>query len=156
MTPGLRSAITSLGAGVTIQQLEIMRQVVTAQQTTDRFGMFLFGAFAAIALLLAAVGIYGVMAFAVVQRTHEIGVRMALGARRHEVVMLIVRGGMVKAGADRHRNWPCRLLWSGRLMRTTLYGIQSIDFGSLLAVGALLLDSGATCMLGARSPFGSC
>ena len=55
MTSGLRSAVASLGAGFTIERIETMREVVTAQQTTDRFGMFLFGAFAAIALLLAGV-----------------------------------------------------------------------------------------------------
>jgi putative ABC transport system permease protein len=99
--------------------------------------MFLLAAFAAIALLLAAVGIYGVMAFAVAQRTHEIGVRMALGARHSEVVMLIVRGGMrlalIGIGIGLFGGFGL-----GRLMHTTLYGIQSADFGSLLAVAALL------------------
>jgi putative ABC transport system permease protein len=137
VTTGLRSAVASLGAGLSIDRLETMREVVTAQQTTDRFGMFLFGAFAAIALLLAAVGIYGVMAFAVAQRTHEIGVRMALGARHSEVVILIVRGGMRLALIG----IAIGLLGAfglGRLMHTTLYGIQSADFGSLLTVAALL------------------
>jgi len=150
VTPGLRNAVASMGAGLSIERLENMRQVVNAQQSTDRFEMFLFGAFASIALLLAAVGIYGVMAFAVAQRTHEIGVRMALGATRREVVTLIVRGGMRMAligifiglvGA----------YGLGRLMHTTLYGIQSTDFGSLLVVAALLLTVALiACWLPAR------
>jgi putative ABC transport system permease protein len=150
VTPGLRSAITSMGAGLSIDRLENMRQVVSAQQSTDRFGMFLFGAFAFIALLLAAVGIYGVMAFAVAQRTHEIGVRMALGARRHEVVTLIVRGGMRLAliGIAIGLAGAYGL---GRLMHTTLYGIQSADLGSLFAVAALLLTVALiACWLPAR------
>jgi putative ABC transport system permease protein len=100
--------------------------------------MALFGGFAAVALLLAAVGIYGVMSFAVAQRSHEIGVRMALGARRSEVVVLMVRGGMRLAliGIAIGLAGAYGL---GRLMHTTLYGVESADLGSLTAVAALLL-----------------
>ena len=137
VTGGLRSAIASAAPGVTINQLEIMQKVVDDQRTGDRFGMVLFGGFAAVALLLAAVGIYGVMAFAVAQRTHEIGVRMALGARRREVVLLMVRGEMRLAllGIAIGLSGAYGLC---RLMRSTLYGVESADVGSLAAVAALL------------------
>jgi putative ABC transport system permease protein len=112
--------------------------------------MVLFACFAAIALLLAAVGIYGVMAFAVSQRTHEIGVRMALGARRREVVVLVARGGMQLAliGIVIGMAGAYGL---GRLMQSTLYGVGAVDFGSLAAVSVLLLGiAGLACWLPAR------
>jgi putative ABC transport system permease protein len=147
---GLRSAITTSAPGTSIAELEMMQQLVDSKRTGDRFGMVLFSGFAAVALLLAAVGIYGVMAFAVAQRSHEIGVRMALGAARSEVVLLVVRGGMRLAliGIAIGLAGAYGL---GRLMRTTLYGVESADLGSLAAVAALLLLVAAVaCWLPAR------
>jgi putative ABC transport system permease protein len=115
-----------------------MQQTVDAQLTGDRFGMVLFGSFAVLALLLAALGIYGVMAFAVAQRSHEIGVRMALGAQQRDVVRLILFEGMrmalVGVGIG-----LVGVLTVGRLMRGTLYGIETIDGGSFALVALLLL-----------------
>jgi putative ABC transport system permease protein len=150
VTGGLRSAVDSAAPGMTINKLEMMQAVVDGQRTGDRFGVTLFGGFAAVALLLAAVGIYGVMSFAVAQRTHEIGVRMALGARRSEVVMLVVRGGMRLAlmGIVIGLAGAYGL---GRLMHTTLYGVEAADFGSLTAVAALLFIAAMlACWLPAR------
>jgi putative ABC transport system permease protein len=115
-----------------------MQQLIESGLVNDRFGMALFAAFAALALILAALGIYGVMAFAVAQRTHEIGIRMALGAQKGDVVSLIVRGGMRLAliGALLGLAGAFTL---GRLMHSTLYGVASLDYFSFTFVAALLL-----------------
>ena len=147
---GLRGAVSSAVPGMSISKLEVMQQIVDDQRSSDRFGMVLFVGFAAVALLLAAVGIYGVMAFAVAQRTHEIGVRMALGARRWEVVILIVQDGMRLAFIG----LVVGLVGAyglGRLMHTTLYGVEATDLGSLLTVATLLFTVAlVACWLPAR------
>jgi hypothetical protein len=97
ITNALQHAVASVDAGTAIDHVETMNEVMSRQTSDDRFEMLLFGAFALVALLLASVGIYGVMSFAASQRTHEIGVRMALGARKKDVVRLMVRGGMAMA-----------------------------------------------------------
>ena len=99
--------------------------------------MILFGAFAAVALLLAVIGIYGVMSFAVVQRTHEIGVRMALGAQYSEVIRLIVGSGMRLSLLGLGIGLAGAVVL-GRLMHATLYGVQAADLYSLTAVTVLL------------------
>jgi putative ABC transport system permease protein len=86
--------------------------------------MALFGTFALLALFLAALGIYGVMAFAVTQRTQEIGVRMALGARRADVVFLMVRGGLRLALIGVTIGFAGAFAL-GRAFHSTLYGISS-------------------------------
>jgi putative ABC transport system permease protein len=99
--------------------------------------MVLFAGFAAVALLLAALGIYGVMSFAVAQRTHEIGLRMALGAQKNEVVSLIVRGG-IRLALPGMAIGLTGVLVLGRLMRSTLYGVGAVDYASTFLVAALL------------------
>jgi putative ABC transport system permease protein len=150
----LQRAIASVDAGTAIDHVETMEDVVSAQTSSDRFEMLLFAAFAAVALLLASLGIYGVMSFAVAQRTHEIGIRMALGARRSEVVALVVRGGMAMAlpGIGLGLAGAFGLGW---LMRSTLYGVKMVDAGSLAAVAVLLFTVAVlACWIPARRSAG--
>jgi putative ABC transport system permease protein len=104
----------------------------------DRFTVILFGIFAGIALLLAAIGIYGVMSYSVVQRSHEIAVRMALGSSRNRVLQLIMGEGVVLACIG-----SCLGLvgayFVGRAMRGILYGVTAIDLSAFLGVAFILL-----------------
>jgi putative ABC transport system permease protein len=138
LTSSLRRSIAQVAPTLTMTDAQTMQENVESQLTGDRFGMILFGGFAAVALLLAGLGIYGVMAFAVAQRRHEIGLRMALGAQRHQVVGLILADGMklalIGVGVG-----LVGVYLLGRLMRSTLYGIGTVDLASFLAVACLLL-----------------
>jgi putative ABC transport system permease protein len=108
-----------------------------------RFLALLLAVFAAVALLLAAVGIYGVMSYAISRRTHEIGIRISLGATRADVLRMVLRQGMVQALAGSLVGVG-GALFLGRLMARMLYGVRPNDpltFGTVsvvLAVAALL------------------
>lgn len=149
LIPQMREAVLSLNRDVPIR-FQTIEQVFSSSLNTRRFSLVLFGVFSIVALLLAAVGVYSVIAFAVAQRTQEIGVRMALGAQTADVVMLIVKQGMapVMIGIGTGVLGAFALT---RAMSTLLVGIRTDDpltFASisvLLAVVALL-----ACYLPAR------
>jgi putative ABC transport system permease protein len=104
----------------------------------DRFTMTLYSAFAAVALLLAAVGIYGVMAFTVAQREHEIGLRMALGASRGNVVNLVLKEALMLAAFGLVLGLV-GAYFVGRAMQSTLYGVGALDLSAIAAVAVVLL-----------------
>jgi putative ABC transport system permease protein len=150
VTPALRRAAAAAIPGAVIEGVRIAQVQIEEQRSTDRFEMALFGCFAGIALLLSAVGIYGVMTFVVQQRTQEVGIRMALGAERGDVVRLMLRSGLrlaiVGVAIGIAGAW---LL--GQAMHSMLYGMQTVDMMSLLAVGAVLLAVAVTaCWIPAR------
>jgi putative ABC transport system permease protein len=132
-----RRAVTSLDPALPLSAVRTMQQVVDASLQPRRFDTWLVGGFAALALFLAMLGIYGVIAFAVAQRTQEIGIRVALGATGSDVLRLFLREGLVlvltgivlgSAGA----------LAMGRFIATLLYGVQPTDVWTLATVSAVL------------------
>ena len=137
ITTSLQHAASSVMPGAAIDHVRTMTEVMEQEQSSDRFEMILFAAFAAVALLLAVIGIYGVMSFAVAQRTHEIGVRMALGARQNQVIRLIIGSGMRLSLLGLGIGLAGAVVL-GRLMHATLYGVQVTDLFSLIAVTVVL------------------
>ena len=129
MTKTIAAVVSSMDPNLSMANIKTMDQIVQQSLLGDRFIVLLFATFAGTALLLAAIGIYGVMAFVVAERTREIGLRVALGAGRSQVLQLILKEGVVLAliglgvgllGA----------LFIGRAMRSTLYGVGTIDFAA--------------------------
>jgi predicted permease len=117
---------------------QTMESVITDTMASRRFAMILLGAFAALALLLACVGIYGVMAYMVSQRTQEVGIRMALGAKRNDVLALILWRGarLVLIGIGVGIATAAALT---RLMRTLLFDVSPMDPMILACVSLLLI-----------------
>jgi len=140
MTRTIAAAVHSIDPTVALADVKTLDQIRDEALSGNRFSLLLYASFAVIALSLAAVGIYGVMAFAVGQREHEIGVRMALGASRSRVVRMILREGAMMAGAGLVLGLV-GAYFVGRAMKSTLYGVGSIDLSAFCAVGSLLLVS---------------
>jgi putative ABC transport system permease protein len=147
----IADAVLAIDPNLPLADVHTMQHVVGEVQSTDRFITALFAGFAALALLLAALGIYGVMSFAVAQRTHEIGLRMALGADAARVLTLILREGILLAVAGIAIG-AVGAWFVGRGMRTLVVGVpSSIDPAAFAAVAALLLASAvAACYIPAR------
>jgi putative ABC transport system permease protein len=146
----LSIAVQSMETDLAMYQVRTMDQIVGESLAGDRFAASLFAAFAAVALILAAIGIYGVMSFAVAQRTHEIGLRMALGAAQGQVLEMVLREGMLLAGGGLLLGLTGAYA-VGRTMKSVLYGISAIDPLAIGVVAAILVLSAAlACYLPAR------
>ena len=146
----LAATIAQVDPDLPMTSVKTMDQLVTEVLASDRWSALLFGSFAGLALLLAAVGIYGVMSFVVAQRTHEIGLRMALGARRGQVVRLVLKEGMVTALVGAGVGTLGAYL-AGRAMQGMWYGVGVMDPVAFGVVATLLLMSAAlACLLPAR------
>jgi predicted permease len=146
----IADAIRTVDPDLPMVNVRTMEQLVSESISSDRFRTALFGSFALVALLLAALGIYGVMSFLVSQRTHEIGLRMALGAPRGRVVAQVLREGMTAAGAGVLLGFGGAYL-VGRAMQGMWFGVGAIDpigFGVVAIV--LLAAALLACLVPAR------
>jgi putative ABC transport system permease protein len=115
-----------------------MDAVVDAAQSRPRFTLLLLASFAGVALVLAAVGVYGVMSYTVSRRTHEIGVRLALGAAPRSIVSMIVREGMVVASIGGVVGVAGALALT-RSMSSILYGVRPSDPLTFVTVAVILM-----------------
>jgi putative ABC transport system permease protein len=137
MTKTIAAAVHSVDPQIALASLRTMDQVRDEALGEDRYTMVLFASFAAVALLLAAVGIYGLMAFAVAQRTQEIGLRLALGAGKLGVIWLILREASQLAVVGLGIGLAGSVL-VGQTMRTTLYGVAAMDLAVIVSVAVIL------------------
>ena len=150
----MRAAIAALDPALAVAEVATMAQVMADASAPQRFSTVLLGAFAAGALLLAAVGLYGMLAFGVARRTREIGVRLALGATRHEVLGLVVRQGMTLTLAGLGLGIAGALA-ATRLMRGLLYQTEPLDLVTFASVpGILAAVALLACYLPARKAAG--
>jgi putative ABC transport system permease protein len=138
MIKTVAAAVHSVDPTLALDEIETLDQVRDEDLSGDRFNLLLYICFAALALALAAVGIYGVIAFSVSQRAHEIGIRIALGAGRERVIRMILREGVILAGVGLLLGFA-GAYFVGRAMQSTLFGVGAVDLGAVAAVGAVLL-----------------
>jgi ABC-type antimicrobial peptide transport system permease subunit len=146
----VRNTVQSLIPTIPLVRVQTVGQVLLQSLTAPRIGAELLGTFGLMALILAAIGTYGVMSYSVSQRTPEIGIRMSLGAQQGDVLRLILAGGlaMVLVGVAFGLGFSALL---SRSMSSLLFGIGAFDAPSFLAVAALLiLVAMAACWIPAR------
>jgi predicted permease len=137
LVPAVRAQVAGPTQDQPIYAVRTMEQTISGSLAERRFTMLMLIIFAAAALLLAAVGIYGVMSYAVTRRTHELGIRAALGASRGEIVGIVLRQGMRLAGIGIAGGLVAALALT-RLMAGLLYGVRPADPATLAAVALLL------------------
>ena len=138
VTKSVAAAINSVDPDLPLAGVKTIDEIVSESLAIDRFSMVLFSSFGLLGLMLAAVGIYGVMAFGVAQRTHEFGIRMALGAQRAGVVGLVLKEGTIVAVVGAIIGLGGAYL-VGRAMQSTLYGVGAMDGFAVGATAAVLL-----------------
>lgn len=150
LTSAIRAIVRSLDPNVPLAEVQTMRSLVDGATARERFYLMLLAAFAIVAVALAAVGIYGVMSYAVSRRTHELGLRMALGARPRQLLANVVREGMTVAAIGGAIGVAGALAIS-RVMASLLYGVKATDPLTFIAVaGALGAVALIACYIPAR------
>ena len=150
LTAAVRNEIMSLDPELPVTQISTLEQRLSASIGQSRFRTALIGIFAAIALIRASVGIYGVISYSVAQRTHEIGVRMALGAEARDILKLVVKQGMTLTATGLCIGLAGAFALT-RLMSTLLFGVSATDPLTFVAISVLLTGVAlAACFVPAR------
>jgi putative ABC transport system permease protein len=151
LAAAVRDQVWSVSRNQPVSNILTMEQVVQGSFKQSNFAVIILVIFASLALLLAALGIYGVMSYLVAQRTNEIGIRMALGADRNDVLRLILKHGITLAIAGIFIGIVASLAIT-RLMSDLLYGVSPTDPATFIAIPVvLMLVAFVSCLLPARS-----
>ena len=138
LASAIRKEVWAIDKDVPVADVQTLAQVISESLATRRSTMLLLAAFAGLALLLGSIGIYGVVTYAVSQRTHEIGIRIALGAQMSDVLRLVIRNGMVLVLAGVGIGLAGAFALT-RLMSTLLFEVRSTDALTFAIVSALLI-----------------
>ena len=150
----VRREVAAIDPQLPVTEMRPMEEIAAEALAGSRFTLWLVGAFASVAMLMAAVGIYGVMAYAVTERVHEIGVRLALGATGGNVLAMILRQGLVLAGSGVAAGMAAGLLLT-RALGTLLYGIRATDPATFAAAALVCAAAAlAACYAPARRAVG--
>jgi len=137
----VRDAAHQIDSQLYVPELKPMKDLLSENIAQPRFNMLLLGLFASVAMVLAAIGIYGVIAYTVTQRTKEIGIRMALGAQRIDMMTMIMRQSFAVIGIGLIAG-IIGALGVTRLMSSLLYGVSAHDL-SIFAIVTIVLSSAA-------------
>ena len=134
----VRNAIWEVDKDQPVSDIRTMEEIVSTAVARQRFSMLLLGLFSALALILAAVGIYGVMSYSVTQQTREIGIRMALGAQRRDILGMTVAQGLKLVGLGLMIGLAAAFVLT-RVMATLLFGISATDPLTFISISVVLL-----------------
>jgi putative ABC transport system permease protein len=134
----VRQAVNDVDRAVPVADVKTMDHIVSESITQPRFNLFLLGLFSTVAMLLSAAGIYGVTAYAVTQRTHELGIRIALGAQVSDVLKMILGQGMAVIGIGMVLGLAASFALV-RLLRSLLFGVGENDPLTFVAITLVLL-----------------
>ena len=138
LAESLRKTVQQLDPMLALENIESMDTVVSSTEAPRRFNTLVLSGFAAVALLLSLLGIYGVLAYSVHERSREIAIRMALGATRESVLGRILRSALVLAGIGTVIGVAASL-WLTRFLESLLYGIKPLDISALMGAVLVLL-----------------
>jgi putative ABC transport system permease protein len=138
LTEAVRREVRNLDKDLAVSEIRELDTIAEAGLARQRFTLLMVGLFAVIALTLAAIGIYGVMSYLVAQRTHEMGIRLALGARQRSVMKLMLGQGMVLAGSGVAIGLAGAFALT-RLMASLLYGVSTTDPLTFLLIAMLFV-----------------
>jgi len=141
LAPAVRSLVLSLDADIPTYTVRTLDDEVSSLVAGPRFVVLVLGAFAVAALVLASIGVYGVMAYSAAQRTREIGVRIALGATRTQVLRLVMLDGVIVVAAGLSAGLLFALVLS-RALTGAFHDLPAMDLVALAPVAALLAASG--------------
>jgi predicted permease len=139
--PEIRKAVYRSASEQTVYHAQSMTEIVSESMSPQRFPLILLGSFAALALLLASIGIYGVISYSVTQRVHEIGIRIALGAEKRDVFRMVLGQGLSLAFAGLAIGVTAALILTRLLLSFShlLYGVGASDPATLVSVSAVLI-----------------